>query len=160
MVTSMKTCGVLVLRVAAVLVASAPARAQVASPRGQTIAPAYEGWEKNADGSFNLLFGYFNRNWDERIDLPVGPGNSIEPGGPDQGQPTHFYPRRNRFVFRIRVPADFGDKELVWTLTSRGKTERAYATLLIDYFIDDIVIMNNKGACGAGGRRILGLGTV
>ena len=147
----MKACGVLALWLAAVVAASLPARAQVASPRGQNIAPAYEGWEKNADGSFNLLFGYFNRNWDERIDLPIGPGNSIEPGGPDQGQPTHFYPRRNRFVFRIRVPADFGDQELVWTLTSRGKTERAYATLLIDYFIDDTVIMNNKGAGGAGG---------
>ena len=151
MVTSMKACGILALGLAAVVMASPPAGAQVASPRGQNIAPAYEGWEKNADGSFNLVFGYFNRNWDERIDLPVGPGNGIEPGGPDQGQPTHFYPRRNRFVFRIRVPADFGDKELVWTLTSRGKTERAYATLLIDYFIDDIVIMNNKGAGGAGG---------
>ena len=49
------------------------------------------------------------------------------------------------------MPADFGDQELVWTLTSRGKTERAYATLLVDYFIDDTVIMNNKGAGGAGG---------
>ncbi len=146
----MKACGVLALGVAVVVVAVPSARAQV-SPSGQNIAPAYEGWEKNADGSFNLVFGYFNRNWEERIDLPVGPDNSIEPGGPDLGQPTHFYPRRNRFVFRIRVPADFGDKELVWTLTSRGKTERAYATLLIDYFIDDTVIMNNKGAGGAGG---------
>ena len=151
MVTKMTACGVLALGLAAVVVASPPASAQVPSPSGQNIAPSYEGWEKNPDGSFNLVFGYFNRNWDERIDLPVGPDNSIEPGGPDQGQPTHFYPRRNRFVFRIRVPADFGDQELVWTLTSRGKTERAYATLLIDYFIDDTVIMNNKGAGGAGG---------
>ena len=151
MVTKKKACGVLALGLAVVVVASPPASAQVPSTSGQNIAPAYEGWEKNPDGSFDLVFGYFNRNWDERIDLPVGPDNSIEPGGPDQGQPTHFYPRRNRFVFRIRVPADFGDQELVWTLTSRGKTERAYATLLIDYFIDDTVIMNNKGAGGQGG---------
>ncbi len=151
MVTTMKACGVLALGVAAVVMVSPPAPAQVASPYGQNIAPSYEGWEKNADGSFTLVFGYFNRNWEERIDLPVGPDNSIEPGGPDQGQPTHFYPRRNRFVFRVRVPADFGDQELVWTLTSHGKTERAYATLLSDYFIDDTVIMNNKGAGGGGG---------
>ncbi len=134
------------------LMAGGPsAAAQVATPAGLNIAPAYEGWEKNADGSFNLVFGYFNRNWEQRFDIPVGPGNSIEPGGPDQGQPTHFYPQRNRFLFKIRVPADFGDKELVWTLTSNGMTERAYATLLTDYFIDDVVIMNNKGAGGAGG---------
>ena len=153
MTTKMKVCGVLGvgLLVAIVVVAVPPVRAQVASPTGQNIAPAYEGWERNADGSFNLLFGYFNRNWEERIDLPVGPNNTIEPGGPDQGQPTHFFPRRNRFVFRIRVPADFGDKELVWTLTSNGVTERAYATLLTDYFVDDTVIMNNKGAGGGGG---------
>ena len=118
---------------------------------GQNIAPAYEGWEKNADGSFNLVFGYFNRNWEEEIDAPVGAANSIDPGGPDRGQPTHFLPRRNRFVFRIRVPADFGKSELVWTLTTNGKSERAYATLKPDYYIDDTVIMANNGAAGMGG---------
>ena len=125
--------------------------AQPSYSTGQTIAPAYEGWEQNADGSFNLVFGYMNRNWEEVIDVPVGSGNAIEPGGPDQGQPTHFYPRRNRFVFRIRVPADFGDRELVWTLTTNGRTERAYATLKRDYFIDDLVIQANYGAGGGAG---------
>ena len=123
--------------------------AQQSYAAGQTIAPAYEGWERNEDGSFNLVFGYMNRNWEEVIDVPVGPGNGIEPGGPDQGQPTRFYPRRNRFVFRIRVPADFGDKELIWTLTTNGRTERAYASLRRDYFIDDLVIQANYGAGGA-----------
>src|SRR5438093_9090156 len=142
----------LVLVVAAGLVLST-AHAQVASPSGQNIAPVYEGWEKNPDGSFNLVFGYFNRNWAEEINLPVGPNNNIEPGGPDQGQPTHFLPRRNRFLFRIRVPQDFGEKELVWTLTSHGKTERAYATLKPDYFMDNDVIQNNTGASGGTGGR-------
>ena len=118
---------------------------------GQTISPAYEGWERNDDGSFNLVFGYMNRNWEEEIDVPIGPDNSIEPGGPDQGQPTRFHPRRNRFIFRIRVPADFGDKELVWTLTANGQTERAYGTLKRDYFIDNLVIQANYGAGGAAG---------
>lgn len=129
----------------------ARAGAQESYSWGQNIAPAYEGWEQNADGSFNLVFGYFNRNWEEEIDVPVGPDNAIEPGGPDQGQPTHFLPRRNRFVFRIRVPGDFLAREIVWTLTSNGKTERAYATLKPDYFIDDYVIMANNGAAGMGG---------
>ena len=126
-------------------------RAQQSFATGQGIALAYEGWERNPDGSFNLVFGYMNRNWEEEIDVPIGPDNSIEPGDVDQGQPTHFYPRRNRFVFRIRVPADFGDKELVWTLTSNGHTERAYATLKRDYFLDNLVIQANFGAGGAAG---------
>ncbi|MBM3777312.1 MAG: hypothetical protein FJW23_03600 [Acidimicrobiia bacterium] len=122
--------------------------------RGQNIAPAYEGWEQNPDGSFDLVFGYFNRNWDEAIDVPVGPDNHIEPGGPDQGQPTHFQPRRNLFVFRVRVPADFGDKELVWTLTSRGITERAYGTLKPIYVINDNIITANNGAAGGRGGTL------
>ena len=114
---------------------------------GQEVVPAYEGWEQNEDGSFNLVFGTMNRNWEEELHIPIGPDNSIEPGGPDQGQPTWFLPRRNRFLFRIRVPADFGDKELVWTLTSpNGETKRAYGTLLPDYYMDNNVRMANNGA--------------
>jgi hypothetical protein len=118
--------------------------------RGQNVSPAFEGWEQNADGTFNLLFGYMNRNWEEEIDVPVGPENNVEPGGPDQGQPTRFLPRRNRFVFRVRVPKDWGEKEMVWTLATKGKTEKAYAALKQDYFIDDVVIASETGSLGAG----------
>jgi hypothetical protein len=107
---------------------------------GQGMNPAYEGWIPNADGSFTLVFGYMNANWQQEFDIPIGPQNAIEPGGPDQGQPTHFYPRRNSFLFSIRVPADFGSKELIWTLTANGKTEKAYASLKADYQIDPQVI--------------------
>lgn len=144
------TCGCLTLLVAGVAI-TPPIIAQGFDRTGQSIAPAYEGWEKNSDGSYNLVFGYMNRNWEEHIDVPVGLGNSLEPGGPDRGQPTHFLPHRNRFVFRVRVPAEFGNKEVVWTLTSKGQTERAYGTLKQDYFIDKISIMNNWGAGGAAG---------
>ena len=71
----------------------------------------------------------FNRNWDREFDVPIGPDNLIEPAGPDQGQPSHFFPRRNQFAFGVDVPADFGDREVVWMLTTNGITERAYATL-------------------------------
>jgi hypothetical protein len=120
---------------------------------GQNIAVAYEGWEENADGTFNLVFGYFNRNWDEELDVPVGSNNNVEPGGPDQGQPTHFLPRRNRFVFRIKVPKDFGKKEVVWTLTSHGKTERAYATLRPEYITDPQLQQFDVGDFGHDSRR-------
>jgi hypothetical protein len=141
----------LVLAAAGSLTLVSESGAQQSFATGQNIAPAYEGWEKNAGGSFDLVFGYMNRNWEEIIDVPIGPDNSIEPGSPDQGQPTRFYPRRNRFTFRIRVPADFGNKELVWTLTTNGRTELAYATLKPDYFIDKMVIQANNGAAGAAG---------
>ena len=148
----MRSAALALLFVGAAALAGAPsAHAQQSFATGQNIAPAYEGWEPNVDGSFNLVFGYMNRNWEEMIDVPVGPDNSIEPGGPDQGQPTHFLPRRNRFVFRIRVPADFGDKELIWTLTTNGQTERAYATLKRDYYINNLVVQANYGASGAAG---------
>ncbi len=117
---------------------------------GQPVWPAYEGWEQNADGSFNLVFGYMSDNWEEELNIPVGPDNNLQPGGPDQGQPTHFLPRRNRFIFRVRVPKDFGDKELVWTLTSQGKAQKAYGSLRLDLHIEDIDIMSETGALGAG----------
>jgi hypothetical protein len=109
---------------------------QLVYSSGQNVVPVFEGWERNADGSFDMLFGYFNRNRDEVVDIPIGPENRFEPGPPDRGQPTRFYPSRNRYWFRVRVPADFGSRELVWTLTSRGRTERAYATLNPGYVTD------------------------
>lgn len=120
---------------------------------GQNIAPVFEGWESNPDGSFNLVFGYMNRNYEEILDVPIGPNNAIEPGGPDQGQPTHFFPRRGRFVFRVKVPKDFGSKELVWTLTAHGKTEKAYATLKPEYIIDKRIMMMNNGGFGQRGNE-------
>ena len=117
---------------------------------GQTVSPAFEGWEKNDDGSFSMMFGYMNRNWEEEVNVPVGPENGFSPGVPDQGQPTRFLPRRNRFVFKVRVPADWGKKELIWTLTTKGKTERAYGTLREDSLVDNLVQASEQGAIGAG----------
>jgi hypothetical protein len=114
---------------------------------GLNVVPSFEGWEQNPDGSFNLVFGYLNRNYDEEIDIPVGPNNSVEPGGPDRGQPAHFYPRRSRFVFRVRVPKDWGDKDVVWTLNFRGRVEKAYGSLLpVEMIGPEVVGANFTGA--------------
>ena len=112
---------------------------------GQGLAPAYEGWMPNADGSYTLYFGYMNSNWQQEFDIAVGADNKFEPGDADRGQPTHFYPRRNPFLFTVQVPADFGSKELIWTLTANGKTEKAYASLKTDYQIDPQVISTEVG---------------
>jgi len=119
--------------------------------KGQNIFPAYEGWEEQPDGSRSFVFGYMNRNWEEEVDVPIGPGNQFSPGEADQGQPTHFLPRRNRFIFRVPVPKQFTEKdELIWTLTTRGRTEKAYATLRLDYKMDENIIASETGALGAG----------
>ena len=114
--------------------------------RGQSISPAFEGWWQNDDESFTMFFGYMNSNWEEEFDVPVGADNHFDPGGLDQGQPTHFYPRRNMFLFTIKVPKDFGDKELVWTLVTHGKTERAFASLKPDYLLNKQTIGTEVGA--------------
>jgi hypothetical protein len=91
---------------------------------GQNITAAFEGWFKNPDGSFSILLGYYNRNLKEDLDIPIGPGNLIEPGGPDQGQPTHFLPGRQWGVFTVAVPKDFGSNKITWTITANGSTTR------------------------------------
>jgi len=113
--------------------------AQIRYSSGQNVAPVYEGWERNPDGSFNMVFGYMNRNYEEQVEVPIGAENVIEPGGPDQGQPTHFYPRRQEFVFKVKVPKDWGDKDLVWTLVSHGKVEKAYGSLMPVWELSNLV---------------------
>ena len=133
---------------ASLFILSAGAQTRFTYSKGQSVSPAYEGWMPNQDGSFTLYFGYMNTNWLEEFDIAIGPDNSIEPGGPDQGQPTHFYPRRNPFLFTIRLPKDFGNKELIWTLVTHGRTEKAYASLKTDYQIDNQVISTEIGGDG------------
>ncbi len=136
----------LLISALALLFVPGGAGAQLTYSSGQPVSPAFEGWWQNDDGTYTLFFGYMNDNWEEELDVPIGPENQIEPGGPDQGQPTHFLPRRNLFLFQIEVPADFGDQELVWTLTTHGVTHRAYASLRTDYLVDKQVIGTEVGA--------------
>ena len=144
------TIGVFGLVTLALLCTPQDAVAQISYQSGQNISPAFEGWLPNDDGSFSFVFGYLNRNWAEELDVAVGEDNNISPGPADQGQATHFLPRRNRYAFMVRVPADFGDQELVWALTTKGKTEYAYASLRLDYKLDNIVIASESGALGIG----------
>ena len=115
---------------------------------GQNLQPVFEGWEQNPDGSFNMVFGYLNRNYEEHLDVPIGPDNHFEPGPADQGQPTFFYPRRQRFSFRVRVPADWGSKELIWTVTAHGRTDRAVGWLVPEQIIDEQVVAMNRSGGG------------
>jgi hypothetical protein len=89
---------------------------------GEAIHPVFEGWGELNNGTTVLLLGYYNRNKNQVLEIPVGPDNRIEPGGPDYGQPTNFYTGRQWGLFTIQVPRDFATKKLTWTLTANGQT--------------------------------------
>lgn len=134
----------------ALLAPAAAARAQERFQTGQNVAPIFEGWQKNADGSISMWFGYLNRNYEEQLDVPVGATNFFEPGPQDRGQPTHFMTRRNRFLFKVIVPKDWDAKRrVIWTLTTAGKTEKAQGWLQPEWEVDYGVIQMNIGPGGA-----------
>jgi hypothetical protein len=116
-----------------------PLPLEPARERGASITPAFEGWYENADGSFSLLVGYFNRNRSEALDIPVGPNNRVEPGNVDQGQPTYFATGRNWGMFVIKVPKDFGAKTLTWTIVSNGEAQSIPLGLTKGYTITPFV---------------------
>ena len=129
--------------------ARAPIGAQlplaVAKSSGQTVTPAFEGWYRNPDGTFSLSFGYHNRNAEEVVSVPIGAANRVEPGPPNQGQPTEFQPGRHWGVFAVKVPADFGSKEVTWTIAFRGATYAIPGYLRANWQVDAL-----EGEAGSG----------
>ena len=128
------------LSVAVVLALVQPATAQiplgVRTAAGLSVTPAFEGWYGNPDGTFSLSFGYFNRNLEEIVEIPVGAANHIEPADFDGVQPTSFHPQRHWGVFAVTVPADFGDRSVVWTIDFRGERYSIPGRLHTDWEID------------------------
>lgn len=101
---------------------------------GASVTGAFEGWYYNPDGSRNFLVGYYNRNSQQELDIPIGPSNRIEPGGPDMGQPTHFLPGRQWGMFMVPVPKDFKPQDkYTWTLTANGQTTSIPLRMNADY---------------------------
>ena len=114
---------------------------------GQDIQPIFEGWTRNEDGSFLLHFGYLNRNYREQPHIPVGEQNHFSPGPEDRGQPTHFYPRTQRYQFTVHVPADMGrssEDGLTWTVARRGSVQQAVGWLQPEWEIDANTITSNN----------------
>ena len=112
---------------------------------GSTVSPVFEGWYPNTDGTRSISFGYYNRNAEEPLDIPIGINNLIAPGEPNQGQPTHFEPKRHWGVFAVKVPADFGSKEVVWTVKIRGEVFAIPGNLQPNWQIDAL-----EGEAGSG----------
>lgn len=114
--------------------------------RGQSIQPVFEGWSRNPDGSFAMWFGYLNRNYEERLNIPVGPENTFGDTA-DRGQPEYFQTRRQQFAFKIDVPATWPkDRDLIWTVKANGVTLKAYGSLWPVWEIDQSTISANRGS--------------
>ncbi|MCH7890278.1 MAG: hypothetical protein IH921_02125 [Gemmatimonadetes bacterium] len=116
---------------------------QVLRRSGQPVIPLFEGYYPNPDGTYEICFGYFNLNTEEDVDIPLGPDNMIEPAEFDGMQPTHFdrvpaanY-RRRFCVFTVNVPADFGEREVRWTLNTHGEAITTPGKVLLPYFLDE-----------------------
>jgi hypothetical protein len=132
-----------------------------ARERGASVTPAFEGWYQNEDGSFSLLIGYYNRNSKQALDIPIGPNNRIEPGDPDQGQPTHFETGRQWGVFVLKVPKDFGKRTITWTIVANGEVQTIPLTLNPGYPITPYkeLGMGNQPpvlSFSAGGAKVTG----
>jgi hypothetical protein len=113
---------------------------------GASITGAFEGWYENADGTRGFLVGYYNRNTQEELDIPIGPNNRIEPGGPDMGQPTHFLPSRQFGMFAIPVPKGFTPEDkFTWTIYANGQYTSIPLRLNADYVISPFseIAVNN-----------------
>jgi len=162
--TSQFFCGVLLLAGGALVSAQQAPTLPYEPPKqfGTSITGAFEGWFDSADGTHNFLVGYFNRNLKQAIDIPVGPNNRIEPGGPDLGQPTHFEPHRRTGVFIVQVPKTFtAEQKLTWTLTVNGQTTQIPLRLHRDYNVNpfsEIAIGNTPPivTIGGGGAKVQG----
>jgi len=127
---------------AAMLIGSPSLGAQLQRPltplpaNGLRVAPFFDGWYQNTDGTVTLSFGYSNLNLTELVEIPLGPDNFIAPAEFDGGQPTSFPApgarnededdpptrrERERGVFTVTVPAGFRD-DVVWTLVNQERT--------------------------------------
>ena len=126
-----------------------PPELRIRHTSGDSVQPAYEGWRKNADGTVTMWFGYFNRNTEEKMNVPVGTNNKFDPPAIDRGQPAYFYPGFHQFVFQVQLPKDWDPaKKLVWTLTANGVTLTANGSMSQGYEVDDGVISMNLSPGG------------
>jgi len=125
----------LVMLVAGGALVSAQVQLPSSPPRqfGASVTPAFEGWFDNPDGTHSFLIGYYSRNAEAELDIPIGPDNHFEPTA-DMGQPTHFLTRRRFGMFVVTMPKEFGRNDKIsWTLRSAGATTTIPFFMHTDY---------------------------
>ncbi|MGI9625442.1 MAG: hypothetical protein ACR2QM_01285 [Longimicrobiales bacterium] len=127
---------------------------------GNFVAPYFDGFYENEDGSYTLSFGFMNRNDDALIEIPLGEDNFIEPAEYHGGQPTSFpvvrYSAfggpRERGTFGVIVPADF-EGDVWWTVTTDGYTTRVPGRLESPGPLIKGAYELSRGAMAAGSLR-------
>lgn len=132
----------------AISLESRPWTGSVLVPAGGPIVPIFDGWYPNEDGTHTLCFGYYSTNYEENLEIPLGPNNFVEPAEYDGAQPDFFehiperpFSYRRRYcVFPVRVPADFGpDDRVTWTLRrGRGEALSVPGKLTPAYRLDEL----------------------
>jgi hypothetical protein len=137
-----------------------PPEVRIKHTAGDSVQPAYEGWTGQPDGTVTMWFGYYNRNTEERVNIPVGVNNRFDTGGQtglnaDQGQPAYFYPGFHQFVFKVDLPKDWTkDQKLVWSVTTNGITFTANGWIVPGYEVDEgVIAMNLSPGGNAPGNR-------
>ena len=138
----------------------APHPLEPTGDKGEAIWPAYESWSRNEDGTVTLMLGYMNRN-DEALDIPVGADNSMGPGNPDKGQPTHFLPGRHIGVFSMRVPEAEAERRLTWTVQVNNQPTEIAFTTVPAYFASPLLDQSNGNTpptlrLGSSGEELAG----
>ncbi|HYL37462.1 MAG TPA: hypothetical protein VEV17_16225 [Bryobacteraceae bacterium] len=124
-----------------------PPDVRVQRNSGDSLQPVFDGWQRNPDGTISMWFGYYNRNSQEELDVPVGLNNSFDVGGADRGQPTHFYTKRRQYVFKVDLPKDWDPgRKLTWKVTSNGETCTAIGWMQPEWETNDGVRQMNAGA--------------
>ena len=88
---------------------------------GQPVSPFVEGWYDNGDGTYTISYGYWNRNREEIIEIPLGEDNVIEPSRFDGPQPTTFLPGRHRGVFAVTISEDERDEDVWWMIRNANE---------------------------------------
>ena len=126
-----------------------PPEIRVQRTAGDSVQPVFDGWQRFPDGTVSMWFGYYNRNSQEQVDVAVGRDNSFSGAATDRGQPTHFYPKRHQYVFKVDLPKDWDQSaKLTWTLTAHGETCTAIGWLQPEWQVDDGVRQMNAGGGG------------
>ncbi len=129
---------------------------QALRPAGQPVIPIFDGWILEEDGTANLCLGYINLNFDEALEIPLGPNNYIEPARYNGMQPTYFNPvpmnagnkQRHYCLFTVNVPV--GDTEsVVWHLGRDYQDYSVPANARSEYYrVDDLFFPTDRANRG------------
>ena len=106
--------------------------------------PLSKGWYYDKDGSQRLLVGYFNRNTKQEFDIPGGRTIASSRAVRIGASRRISIPGRHWGLFTIKLPKDFGEKKLTWTIVANGFTNTITLHTKADYIVEPFEDAANK----------------